>query len=368
MNAHEWIDRLPLLLDSRQRGRQLLRQFCHYLGDHADPDGTNVFPSVDKVATWLHVTRRTVLGLYRQAEESKLIIIEKRGHKTIKVRLNFDLPFEELDLPARQVAEERRHKISERVRRHRAKMARIGSDQCAPNPVTTEPEAPTVCAPNPVTSWSESAPNPVTTQALPLIDQQEDHPHLLTDAADATTGLDGILEGELVEEPSDLPAVRGDVVPPVANLSASWLLFEEPAKGRKPAADAPRFDAAAWSMPSSSKTPTTWTHELVAYWVERCRERGFEPAKRQCGQAGKEIRALVAAGNNPNHIAAAAMRAADKRGSWIMRAMADVQPGNWSAQRPGRQVVLEDRTIQLPAGATANQARLVSAAALFPGE
>lgn len=380
MNTREWIDRLPLLLDARDRGRKLLREFCHYLADHADPDGTNVFPSIDKVGNWLHVTRRTTLGLYRQAEEAKLIVIEKRGHRLIKARLNFDIPFEEMDLPARAVADERRRKASERVRRHRARKAEIGPDRCAPIPVTDFIRGVNEDAPIPVTRQDQDAPIPVTSMAAPPIDQQQDHHQGTTAAADATPAGE-ILDAELVDD--ELPGIEGPpllaidppstelvraqaLVPAVPNLSASWLLPEPAETGKRKRTapvDAPRFHAEAWQMPREQHAPSEWVKTLVGMFVEAARGFGFEPSGRQVGQVGKEVKGLVAAGNNPLHILAAVRRAAEKRGAWVLRAMADVQPGNWSAQRPGRQIITPQGPVQLPQGMSAGDRRSASIAA-----
>lgn len=416
MNTYEWIDRLPLLLDSRDRGRKLLREFCHYLAGKADPDGTNVFPSIDTVSHWLHVTRRTTLGLYRQAEEEKLIIIEKRGHKVIKVRLNFDLPFEALDFPARVVADERRRKARERVARHRARKAEIGSDQCAPIPVTDLVSKVNEPAPIPVTTPREPAPIPVTTQATPLIDPQEDHPPLSTDAADAspagldviegevaepTTGGELVLASELLSTPDaakacgigvtklrklaaelrvvpaermgnrarwSLPSLREQLaaveVPAslaladqlLPDLSSAWV--SEWNSGSK-AASMPRHDASLWPMPAEARSATEWQRLLVDRWYQPQVKAGRVPSGSECGQVQKHVHGLIAAGNNPNHIAAACDSAAAQRSPNIKWHMDKVRPDFW-VTRPGRQIITPQGPVQLPEGMSAGDRRAVA--------
>lgn len=354
VSVQDWTRQLPLLLDGRGRARHTLRRFVVYLAGYADADGTSIFPSVDRVAADMHASRRTVFRLYREAEDAKQII--RDGHSsrgTIRVRLNMELDREAGWLPYDAAAEHRRERSRERVQRWRERQA--GGDM---NPVTETLGGDKY----PVT---EPACNGVAVTQPSLSDHHEEHLQRTTAVA-AAPAVQEILEAELVEETTNLPAVRADVVPAVPDVSSSWLLPEELPKGRKPPADASRFDATQWPQPQEARTPSAWTQTLIGYWVERCRERGFEPGGRHKGQAAREIKALVWAGNNPNHIARAAERAAERDGAWITRAMSEVRPGGWAAHRPGRQVVLEDRIIQLPAGATAGQARSVSIAALFP--
>lgn len=356
LSVQQWKEKVPLLLDGRGRTREKLRRFVTYLADFADPDGTNIYPSVDRVAAHMHTTRRTVFRLYREAEQAKQIIREGHGPKgTIRVRLNMDLPMSEGWLPYDAAADNRRRKAAERWARYKANHPRGDI-----HPVVNAPGGDTY----PVVEQSD---NGVCVTQPSLVDhQKEDHQGTTDVAAAPPAGLD-VIEGEIVEQTTGGElAVRADTVPAVPDLSASWLLPEtEPTGKRKRSSpiDAPRFNAEAWQLPREPRTATAWVGELVALFVESCRGFDFEPSGRQVGQVGKEVRGLVAAGNNPVHILAAVRRAAEKRGAWIMRAMADVQPGNWSAQRPGRQIVTPQGVVQLPQGMSAGDRRAASIAA-----
>jgi len=351
LSVQQYMEQVPLLLDGRGAPQHNLRRFVVYLATFASQDGTDIFPSVDRVARHMHVTRRTVFNLYRRAEQAKLIIRDGHSSKgTIRCRLNLELPCAEGWLPYDAAAEHRREKQREYTRRWRAKAA--GGET---KPLTDDTGGETKC----LTSVSGEG-DDFTQPSIPEHQVKEELHSSTAVAAAPTASQDEILEAELIDEPPNLPAVRADVVPAVPNLSSSWLLPEELPKGRKPAADAMRFEASPWPVPQTPRTPSAWTKELMGYWVERCREHGFEPSSRQCGQAGKEIKALVWAGNNPNHVAKAAERAAQRDGAWITRAMSEVRPGGWAGARGGRQVVTSQGLVELPAGATANMARSVT--------
>lgn len=198
-------------------------------------------------------------------------------------------------------------------------------------------------------------------------DQQKEDPQISTAVAVAPSAAVDVIDAELVDEkPAGELVLKPSTVPAVADLSAAWLLpeVEETGKRKRSApVDAPRYDAEAWQLPREQHTPSEWTKTLVGLYIEAARSHGFEPSGRQIGQVGKEVRGLVAAGNNPVHILAAVRRAAERRGAWVLRAMADVQPGNWSAVRPGKQLVTSSGVVQLPEGMTNAQRRQVSIAA-----
>jgi hypothetical protein len=366
----DWFSRLPPLLNGKGAEDKVAQRVLAALASTANHrTGRNAYPSQAWLADRAHVSVRSVRSALQRLEDGKRIIHDGVGPSgTLRWRLNdqFDCAAGWLPIDARE--EHKRELARLRKRRQRARVAPeaecVTSADSEPSASAFTPEAERVTP----TSRSEvecvTRPD-VTASAsdeLPLTRKDEQTQEPSTAVAAAPVGLE-ILEAELIEETGNLPAVRATVVPAVPNLSGSWLLPEPEETGKRKRVapvDAPRFDAEAWQMPREQHTPSEWTKTLVGLYVEACRSYGFEPSNRQIGQVGKECRGLIAAGNNPVHILAAVRRAADKRGAWVMRAMADVQPGNWSAGRRGRQVVTSQGIVQLPEGATANMARSVS--------
>jgi hypothetical protein len=367
----DWFSRLPPLLNGKGAEDKVAQRVLAALASTANHrTGRNAYPSQAWLADRAHVSVRSVRSALQRLEDGKRIIHDGVGPSgTLRWRLNdqFDCAAGWLPIDAREEHKRELARLRKRRQRTRqgAEAERVTSADPEPSTSESTPEAERVT----LTSGAEAecvTQLDVTRSAsdeLPLTRKDQETQEPLTAVAAAPVGQE-VLEAELIEETDNLPAVRAAVVvPAVPNLSASWLLPEpEEAGKRKRVApvDAPRFDAEAWQMPREQHTPAEWTKTLVGLYVEACRLCGFEPSGRQIGQVGKECRGLIAAGNNPVHILAAVRRAADKRGAWVMRAMADVQPGNWSAGRRGRQVVTSQGIVQLPEGATANMARSVS--------
>jgi len=367
LSVQQYIEQVPLLLDGRGRARHSLRRFVVYLATFADPDGSNIFPSVDRVAKYMHCSRRTVFRLYREAEQAKQIVRE--GHTRggmIKCRLNLELPCAEGWLPYDVREEHRREMGRARLQRWREKRAEGDT-----NPVTDGTGGDTH-------SVSSASGNAVCVTQPSISDHHEDH-HQTPTAVAAATRVEGIIDAELVDDDGlpDMdgpplltvePPAAGELVlkssvPAIADLSAQWLLPEPEETGkrkRKAPVDSMRFAAEDWQLPREQHTPSEWTKTLVGYYVDAARACRFEPSGRQIGQVGKEVKGLIAAGNNPVHILSAVRKAAEKRGAWVVRAMADVQPGNWSAGNRGRQIVTSQGVQQLPQGIGAAEARHLS--------
>jgi hypothetical protein len=350
------------LIDGHNRALWRMKEVIKVYIHHADyATGRNAYPSYATIAEATGLRVRSIPRIVKAAVEADLLIPDGKGPGgSGRYHLNLLADFEALRKPFVEAQQHRAELAAERWRNYKQRQQGVRTN-CVVDP-----------DPNAVDAYLPSLPD------LPV----KDHPSPLSDAAAASLAED-VLDAELIDD--ELPGLEGppllaieppstdlvpvSAVPAVPNLSESWLLPEVAETGKRKRSapvDAPRFDAEAWQMPREQHTPSEWTKTLVGLFVEAARGFGFEPSGRQIGQVGKEVKGLVAAGNNPVHILAAVRRAAEKRGAWVMRAMADVQPGNWSAQRPGRQVVLNDRTISLPQGATAYQARAVSLAALFP--
>jgi hypothetical protein len=328
-----------------------LRRFVVYLATFADPDGTNIFPSVDRVAKHMHVTRRTVFNLYRKAEQAKMIIRE--GHTRggmIRSRLNLELPCAEGWLPYDAAAEHRREKQREYTKAWRERKAR------------GETKPLTMAEGGEKKSLTDASGEGDRFTQPSLSDHQEDHLQIPTAVA-AATPVEEIIEAELIEPEPATPAaelaVRASMLP---NLSDSWLLPETPKKGAKPPTDAQLFDASRWPAPAEARQPSQWVRLLMDRWSAACIDgNGMNPSKAQFGQAGREIRALVHAGNNPNHIAMACDRAASRGTAMVARMMQDVNPvASWSNARPGRQIVTPQGVEQLPQGVGAAEARYLS--------
>jgi hypothetical protein len=381
-NTHDWVSALPPLLNGRGAEDKVATRVLLNLSSKADhKTGRNAYPSNSWLAARCHVSERSVRSALQRLEEAKRI--ERDGlsrHGTVKwrMRFEFDVPAGWLPLDARD--DHKRALAAERQRRRRAKL--ISEAKCVTddeNSSSEQQEAPEAkCVTGPVDLGSQ-----VRDVTQPASDNQSFQPPVketsqqTSDAAAASPAED-VIDAELVDD--ELPGPEGppllSIAPPpaelvpaatslpaVPDLSASWLLSEPEETGkrkRKAPVDAPRFDAEAWQLPREPRTPSAWVRELVARYVDACRQCGFEPSGRQIGQVGKEVRGLVAAGNNPVHILAAVRRAAEKRGAWVQRGMADVQPGNWSAQRPGRQIVTPQGVQQLPQGVGAAEARYLS--------
>jgi hypothetical protein len=376
----DWLSALPPLLNGRGAEDKVANRVLGNLASRADhKSGRNAYPSNAWLAERCHVSERSVRSALARLEEAKRI--ERDGlsrHGTIRWRMRFeyDVPAGWLPIDARE--EHKRALAAERQRRRREKL--ISEAKCVTQAVEQGEAAEAECVTGELISEAECVTRPDVTRLasddLSLSPPVEETHQQITDVAAAPPAED-ILDGELIED--ELPGLDGPpllsvepaggdlvpacTVPAVPDLSASWLLPEpEQAGKRKRAApvDAPRFDAEAWQMPREQHTPSEWTKTLVGLFVEAARGCGFEPSGRQIGQVGKEVKGLVAAGNNPVHILAAVRRAADKRGAWVMRAMADVQPGNWSAQHQGRQIVTPQGPVQLPQGMSAGDRRAVA--------
>lgn len=351
----DWFSRMPPLLNGKGAEDKVAQRVLAALASTANHrTGRNAYPSQAWLAERAHVSVRSVRSALQRLEDGKRIIHDGIGPAgTLRWRLNdqFDCAAGWLPIDARE--EHKRELARLRKRKQRARQGAeaecVTSPTAEPSASENTPEAECVTASSAPEAERVTQPD-VTRSAsdeLPLT-RKDQETQRTTDAASASPAQE-VLEAELVED-SNLPAVRSDVVPAIPDVSSSWLLPEELPKGRKPAADAMRFLATDWALPREPRTPSQWVKELVGYYVEQCRTCNFEPSGRQRGQAAKEVKALVWAGNNPVHIAAAIKHAAGRRGSWVMRSMADVQPGNWSAQRPGKQVVTSQGVVQLPDG------------------
>ncbi|MCP2168117.1 hypothetical protein LX83_004991 [Goodfellowiella coeruleoviolacea] len=89
------------------------------------------------------------------------------------------------------------------------------------------------------------------------------------------------------------------------------------AKGKAPRKPKPAMSApVVLSHPYAEPEPG-WDHgkaiqTIVGRWVDASRARNIEPDGRKRGQAAKEIRALIEAGNNPRLVSDAAIRAGQK--------------------------------------------------------
>lgn len=354
LSVQQWKEQVPLLLDGRGRAREKLRRFVTYLADFANPDGTNIFPSVDRVAEHMHTTRRTVFRLYREAEDAKQIIRDGRGPKgTIRVRLNMDLPMAEGWLPYDAAAEHRRKKAAERWARYKANHA--GGDA---HPVVEASGGDTY----PVVSEPDNA---VCVTRPSIGEHQKDEPHLSSAAADAPPAGPEVIEAEIVEDaPTAELATRPAMLP---NRSASWLIPEELPKGKRKPAEAQLFDSTRWPDPREADTLTGWTRKLVDVWSQASIEQnGSNPSGRMFGQAGREIRALIAAGNNPNHVFMACQHAGAAGKATITWSMQHVNPArNWATARPGKQLVTSQGVVTLPEGTTNAQRRALSIEVAF---
>jgi hypothetical protein len=378
----DWFSQLPPMLNGKGAEDKAAQRVLAALASTANHrTGRNAYPSNAWIAGRAHLSERSVRAALKRLEEGKRIIRDGLGPKgTIRWRMNdqFDCAAGWLPLDARE--EHRRELTRERVRQWRARKAEA---ECVTEVVATAatsentPEAECVtpvgtpeaeCVTSTSVTHSASDELPLT----PIKDQPEE----ITDAAAAPPAAVDVIDAELVEElpgpdgppllPIEPPAgelvLKSSTVPAVADLSAAWLLPEPEETGKRKRSapvDAPRYAPEAWQLPRQPRTPSEWVRELVGLYVEAARSCGFEPSGRQIGQVGKEVRGLVASGNNPVHILAAVRRAAERRGAWVMRAMADVQPGNWSAVRPGKQVVTSKGVVTLPEGATNGHRRMV---------
>jgi hypothetical protein len=363
----DWLSALPPLLNGRGAEDKVANRVLANLASRADhKTGRNAYPSNAWLAERAHVSERSVRSALARLEEAKRV--ERDGlsrHGTIRWRLRFeyDVPAGWLPIDARE--EHKRALAAERQRRRRAKL--ILEAKCVTEVIEQGKASEAKCVTDELISEAKCVTRPDVTQ--PASDNQSFSPSVeetnqkITDAAIASPAGPEVIEAEIIEEPGTELAPAEPTIPAVADLSASWLLPEPEETGKRKRSapvDAPRYDAMAWQLPREQHTPSEWTKTLVGLYVEACRGFSFEPSGRQIGQVGKEVKGLVAAGNNPVHILAAVKRAAEKRGAWVFRAMADVQPGNWAARGRGKQIVTSKGIVELPDGMSPGDRRYAS--------
>lgn len=369
-STHDWVSALPPLLNGRGAEDKVAQRVLLNLSSKADHrTGRNAYPSNAWLAERCHVSERSVRSALQRLEEAKRI--ERDGlsrHGTVRWRMRFeyDVPAGWLPLDARE--ERKRELAAERQRRRRAKL--ISEAKCVTEqPGTSSEQASTPeaeCVTEPVDLGSQVRDvTQLASDDLAFQPPVKETTQLITDVAAAPpAGLD-VIEAELVSEPgTELATVQPPMIP---NLSAAWLLPDTTAK-RAPAA-APLYDAREWPEPSVQHTLTEWVKLLTDRWSAACIEvHRSNPSGPMFGQAGKNIRALIHAGNNPNHVAMAVSEAGAKGSAAIGKFMPSVRPSaSWqNARTGGRQVLLPSGPVQLPAGATASHARQVTIAALFP--
>lgn len=403
VTVQQYIEQVPLLLDAQGRAREKLRRFAVYLASFASPDGGDVFPSVDRVALWMNVSRRTVFRLYREAEQTKLVIRE--GHSrsgTIRVRLNLEYPFEHGWLPARTVAEQRRDKQRAYTRAWRDKKARGDI-----SPLTSA-EGGDIC---PLTEPIGEGPN-VTQPSI--FEHQEDQPHQkISDAADATPRAEDAIQAEssgtalaVAGEPQlSTPraaaavgapvgkvrrlAAEGRLVPDsrdsqgraawsVSSLTAQLAACQQADRISAPVLSGPisststigrtaearkagkLYDPAGWQQPRPEYYETDRgliVQKLVGDWIDTYKDvRRADPGDGDAGRVGREVRQALVAGNNPNHVWEAVKLAARKGSAWVWGAMEEThlsRPASAAAnvsRTKGRMVDCAHGRFEVPAG------------------
>lgn len=391
----DWLSALPPLLNGRGAEDKVANRVLSNLASRADhKTGRNAYPSNAWLAERCHVSERSVRSALARLEDAKRI--ERDGlsrHGTVRWRLRFeyDVPAGWLPIDARE--EHKRALHVERQRRYREKL--ISEAKCVTQPAEQAEDLEAKCVTAELISEAKCVTSLDVTQ--PASDDlslsppvQETTQGITAVAAAPPVGLE-VIDAELVDEatapslpvlpvavPSTAVALRLDRAPAASvdteaselderpqmlpNLSEAWLLPEPLAEGKRPPMDAQLFDASEWPLPQSSHTVTEWTKLLVDRWSAACIEQNrCNPSGRQFGQAGKEIRALIAAGNNPNHVAMAVDAAGARCKPTIMWSMQDVRPlQSWQQARPGRQIVSERGSVTLPEGTSAGDRRAAS--------
>lgn len=90
------------------------------------------------------------------------------------------------------------------------------------------------------------------------------------------------------------------------------------------------------------------TQRIVRAWVDAYREAGIEPTANKRGQAAREIKALLVAGNDPERVMAAAVAAARAGFATIEQQLARLyapngrRPGSTSGYRPYQQTATDE--------------------------
>lgn len=120
-----WAESVPLLLRGNGTPDTTAHHVLLVMATYADPDGTNIRPSLATLTKKSHLTKqRTTTDALRRLEDAKLII--RSGELTggtVVWRLNYDLPID-VDTTAEEFAERRARELAkqaERQKRYRDK-------------------------------------------------------------------------------------------------------------------------------------------------------------------------------------------------------------------------------------------------------
>ncbi|MFC6090728.1 hypothetical protein [Saccharothrix lopnurensis] len=245
-----WAESVPLLLRGNGTPDTTAHHVLLVMATFADPDGTNIRPSLATLTRRSHLTKqRTTTDTLRRLEEAKLIV--RTGELTggiVVWRLNYDLPFdvdtaaEEFDerqarALAKQAERQKRYRDKRRdaaVERHVKGDAAVRRDAEPASDAAVERDVTPQCG--------------VTDAAVrrDVTPQRPSHPQVTP----ATPAL-------------DLPLTSPETVPPLAG----------------------------------DESPTAQT--IVGKWLDNCQKR---PPRNVVGQVAKHVKALLAEGIDPDDV------------------------------------------------------------------